>query len=75
MKQWKGDIEIGHRAHSEVLRIFARPKDAQAALGIRNDNMNAWHRGVCPSAKYLARLHKVGADVIYILVGARSKPI
>ena len=27
--------------------------------------------GVCPSAKYLARLHKAGADVIWILTGEK----
>ena len=75
MRQWKGDVEIGYRAYSEVLRIFPRHKDAQRTLGIRHENLTAWTRGVCPSAKYLARLHKAGADVIYILVGTRSKPI
>lgn len=74
MRGWKGDVEIGYRAYSEVLRIFPRQKDAQMALGIRHENLIAWSRGVCPSAKYLARLHKSGADVIYILVGTRSKP-
>lgn len=75
MRRWKGDVEIGYRAYSEVLRIFPRPKDAQAALGIRTDNMNAWQSGVCPSAKYLARLHKAGADVIWILTGDRRKKV
>ena len=75
MRQWKGDVEIGYRAYSEVLRIFPSHKDAKRTLGIRHENLTAWSRGVCPSAKYLARLHKTGADVIYILVGTRSKPI
>lgn len=72
MKQWKGDVEIGYRACSEIARVFPSPKAAQSALGIRTDNMNAWHRGVCPSAKYLARLHKAGADVIWILTGEKK---
>ena len=75
MKMRKGDIEIGYRAHSEVLRLFPKMKDAELKLGMRHDNLNSWSKGVCPSARYLARLHKAGADVIYILVGTRSKPI
>lgn len=71
MKQWKGDVDIGYRAHSEVLRLFPKMKDACQKIGMRGDNMNAWARGVCPSAKYLARLHKAGADVIWILTGER----
>ena len=73
MKQWKGDVCIGYRAHSEVLRLFPKMKDAERKIGMRHDNLNAWSRGVCPSAKYLARLHKAGADVIWILTGERSR--
>ena len=73
MKQWKGDVEIGYRAYSEVLRIFPRTQDAINALCIRHENLYAWSRGVCPSAKYLSRLHKAGADVIWILTGERRK--
>ena len=75
MRQWKGDVDIGYRAYSEVLRIFPRQKDALNGLGIRSENLYAWSRGVCPSAKYLARLHKAGADVIWILVGKRSRSL
>ena len=72
MKRWKGDIYIGYRAYEEVLRIFPRTIDAMRGLGIRRENLYAWGRGVCPSAKYLARLHKAGADVIWILTGEKS---
>ncbi len=75
MRQWKGDIEIGYRAYAEVLRIFPRLKEAMFALGSSSEIIYGWSKGVCPSAKYLVRLHKAGADVIYILVGTRSKPI
>lgn len=71
MRQWKGDTDIGYRAHAEVIRLFPKMKDAQRALGMRGDNLNAWGQGVCPSAKYLARLHRSGADVIWILTGER----
>lgn len=71
VRRWKGDITIGHRAHAEVLRLFPKMVDAYRVLGMRGDNLNAWAAGVCPSAKYLARLHKAGADVIWILTGEK----
>jgi len=71
-RQWKGDVEIGYRAYSEVLRLFPRLTDALNALGIRHENLYAWGRGGCPSAKYLARLLKAGADIEYILIGRKK---
>lgn len=68
----KGDITIGYRAYEEVLRLFPRMKDAMAALGCRENNIYQWGRGIAPSAKSLARLLEVGADVPYILIGRRS---
>lgn len=73
MKQWKGDITIGHRAYSEVLRLFPGMKEAKIALSCREANIYAWSNGVCPSAKYLARLYESGADVIWILTGRRRR--
>lgn len=67
----KGDITIGHRAYEEVLRLFPKMKDAAAALQCKDNNIYQWGNGICPSAKFLARLHNVGADVIYILTGRR----
>ena len=68
MAMLKGDIEIGHRAYEEVIRLFPRMKDASAAIGCYK-----WHDGVSPSAKFLARLIVLGADVHYILTGRRTK--
>lgn len=72
MRQWKGNTDIGHRAYVEVLRIFPKMKDATLALGCRDNNIYKWGEGVCPSAKYLARLCNAGADVIWILTGRRG---
>ena len=72
-RQWKGESEIGFRAYEEVLRLFPRQKDALSSLNIRSENLYAWGRGVCPSAKYLARLLKHGADVDYILIGRKRE--
>lgn len=69
----KGDITIGYRAYEEVLRLFPRMKDAAAALGCLENNIYQWGNGICPSAKFLARLIDVGADVYYILKGRRSR--
>ncbi len=71
MKCKKGDIEIGFRAYSEVLRLFPKLKDAVRILGVQHANLYAWNEGVCPSARSLARLHKAGADVIWILTGRK----
>lgn len=73
MAMLKGDITIGQRAYEEVLRIFPRMIDATAAIGCKDWNIYSWHRGVCPSAKFLARLIMVGADVHYILIGRRMQ--
>ena len=72
MAMLKGDIKIGHRAYEEVLRLFPRMKDATAALGCKDSNIYKWHEGVAPSAKFLARLLVLGADIPYILTGRRT---
>lgn len=75
MKPWRGDIEIGRRAYLEVLRLFPKLKDAVRAIGLTNAQLfYEWGNGINPSAKYLARLHNAGADVIWILTGKRSRP-
>ena len=62
---------MGERAHAEVLRLFAgvSMKDAAMALGANRKIINEWKWGSAPSAFYLARLHALGADVIWILTG------
>jgi hypothetical protein len=71
-RQWKGESEIGFRAYTEILRIFPGTTEAVRALGIRSNNLYLWKDGVCPSAKYLARLLKAGADIEYILIGRKK---
>lgn len=72
----KPQIEIGQRAFEEVLRLFDRTEDAKAALGVTGNRiLYDWMSGSSPSAKYLQRLHFVGADVIYILTGRRSQNV
>ena len=67
------EISIGRRAYEEVERIFGKDVDARAKLGMKSRQLlYDWMEGVSPSAKYLQRLHYVGADVIYILTGVRN---
>ena len=66
-------IEIGQRAFEEIFRMFETLEAAKTMLGISSKQLvYDWMNGVAPSAKYLQRLHYVGADVIYILTGKRS---
>lgn len=72
MPKEKGDIEIGRRAHEEVLRIFQSQKEAAVRLGVERKRFNTWLHGGDPTVSVLARLHFAGADVLYILTGKRS---
>ena len=66
-------IEIGQRAFEEVSRLFDSQKVAKETLGISSKQLlYDWMEGVAPSAKYLQRLHYLGADVIYILTGEKN---
>lgn len=68
----KPQIEIGHRAFEEVSRLFESMKEARQMIGTNSRKLiYDWMEGVAPSAKYLQRLHYLGADVIYILTGVR----
>lgn len=70
----KAQIEIGHRAFEEVIRIFGKNVDARSALGMKSKQLlYDWMDGCAPSAKYLQRLHYCGADVIYILTGVKGE--
>ena len=72
----KAQIEIGRRAFEEVCRIYEKNEDARSALGMKSKQLlYDWMDGCAPSAKYLQRLYYVGADVIYILTGARGNEV
>lgn len=68
------DIEIGHRALEEAQRLFPSVRKATIAVNCGPKTIYAWRDGVAPSAIYLARMHELGADIIYILTGKRTQP-
>ena len=71
MGKRKSDIDIGYRAAEECSRLFSTTREAIMALGCGDNVIYEWSQGRSPSAMYLARLHKLGADVIWILTGKR----
>ena len=72
MANKKGNIEIGHRAYEEVLRIFESGYKAAYKMCIRKNIIYEWKAGRVPGGHYLALLHHYGCDVIYILTGRRN---
>lgn len=72
MAQRKADIAIGERAYSEVMRLYGSSANATKALGCTRRLINDWNWGVAPSALYLARMHELGIDIVYILTGRNN---
>ena len=74
MSKRKSKIEIGHRTYSEIQRLFPNKKkrDIARLIGCERKSIEAWRDGCSPSGIFLARLHYLGADVIWILTGERS---
>jgi hypothetical protein len=71
MAKKKPDIEIGHRAYEEAIRLFCKPRFANQH-GITRQILHSWSEGISPSALYLTKMHYAGADVLYILTGKRT---
>ena len=67
------ELQIGKRAYQEAMRICESATAANKMIGCNSKgHVYKWNDGVAPSAKYLQRLHFMGADVIYILTGIRT---
>lgn len=78
MPRRKARIEIGERAFEEVDKIFNTSKYgrmimAAKTIGCGKKAIYEWKNGKAPDAIHLQRLHELGADVIYILIGRRSE--
>ena len=64
---------IGKRAFEECLRMWGRIEDAADAIGASAKIViYRWNKDFMPSAFFLARLCKAGADIKYILTGERT---
>lgn len=74
----KAPIEIGQRTHEEFCHIFepdkrGNMKRAVQLIGCNRKTPYEWRDGRTPDAIYLSRLCELGADVVYILTGRRTK--
>lgn len=70
------ELQIGKRAYQEAMRICESAAVANKMIGCNSKgHVYKWNEGVSPSAKYLQRLHYMGADVIYILTGVRKNEV
>jgi hypothetical protein len=63
---------IGERAYEECLRLWDTVEDARDAIDASATVViYRWNKDYMPSAFYLAKLCKAGADIKYILTGER----
>lgn len=68
----KKDCRIGERTFEEVGRLFKSKIFAARVLGISKNLLYEWKHGTVPSAFYIAKIHYLGGDAMYILTGQRS---
>lgn len=78
MPRRKARLEIGYRAFEELERLYDVKKHGNKLLvskiiGCNTKTIDGWEVGVAPDAIHLQRLHEIGADVMYIVIGVRSK--
>lgn len=68
----KKECRIGERAFEEVGRLFKSKRFAVRVLGISKSLLYDWKYETVPSAFYIAKIHYLGGDAMYILTGKRS---
>lgn len=72
MSMHKADIEIGHRAYDEALRLFKNPLQASKRLKVERQQVYRWRDGMVPTGGTLAKTAWAGADIDYILTGRKT---
>ena len=73
MKQ-KIDYDMTPRFQEEFYRTGLSNTELSAKIGCDGSNISRWLAGgSIPNPYYLARFHKAGLDVIYILTGERTR--
>lgn len=66
------DSAMTPRLIEEIYRLGYSNTELAQALGCSQTAINQWITGLTiPYAYYLAKLHRIGCDVIYILTGER----
>lgn len=73
MPKPKGDVLIGIRMSEEICRLFPTYRSAEKAFHCDRKLFWDWSQGITPGGLYLARLHYLGGDVIYVLTGKRER--
>ena len=73
MSKRKADVRIGYRAAEEALRLSDySATNAALLIGCSHKLVYSWAEGNAPTAIFMQRLLKLGADVTYILSGRRA---
>lgn len=69
----KGPSTIGSRLREERVKLKMTQQHFGAVGGVNLDAQYKYERGVrIPKADYLANIHSLGADILYITTGGRS---
>ena len=73
MPKKKADVTIGHRMAQELWRLFPNSsvRNIAVKIGCERKTIWEWEKGTTPSAIYIARLHALGGDVMWVLTGTR----
>ncbi len=72
MGKRNGDIEMGHRMLEELHRLYGTSASVVRNFRCNYNTMYSWEMGATPGGVFLAKLHYVGGDVIYVLTGKRG---
>ena len=68
------DPAMGARLSEEILRLGITNAEIATRIGCHPPKVSDWACGrSIPYSWYLARLYELGCDVIYILVGERTR--
>lgn len=70
----KRDPEMSARLVEEIFRLGYTQTELAKMLGCNYNSVTRWlNNGDVPYGYYMKRLYEVGADVVYILTGERTR--
>ena len=68
------DFDMHDRLVEEIFRITDNYADLSRKIGAHTNVVKNWvNQPIMPSAWYLARLYRQGVDILYVLVGERTR--